>query len=221
MLWGSALAAGAEAFRTYGDRAEAVAAAVAAAGLIADSFARRTGSVNCRDVSKCDFTSKLDLIKFMLKFMLNIDRSCFDLSEAWTPEAIQAAREGLSHPLPYAGTPLSCASEVARKMGASDEEAVMVSGFAGGLGLSGNGCGALAAAVWMKSLAWCREHPGSNPPFFRNPIGSGTLRAFFAATGSEMLCCTITGRRFATLDDHTEFIRNKGCSELIDALARA
>ena len=29
--------------------------------------------------------------------------------------------------------------EVAKKMGASDEQMIMVAGFAGGLGLSGNG----------------------------------------------------------------------------------
>jgi len=42
---------------------------------------------------------------------------------------------------------MSCASEVVRRMGGRDEERVMVSGFAGGLGLSGNGRGALSAAI--------------------------------------------------------------------------
>ena len=44
-------------------------------------------------------------------------------------------------------------------MGGSADEAVMVAGFGGGMGLSGNACGALAAAVWMKGVAWCRTHP--------------------------------------------------------------
>ena len=63
--------------------------------------------------------------------------------------------------------PISCASEVAAKMGASDEEMVMVAGFAGGLGLSGNACGALAVIRqghfhWpvvyevVQQRQWCR-----------------------------------------------------------------
>ena len=62
------------------------------------------------------------------------------------------------------GQPVSCSCEVARKMGASDEEMVMVAGFAGGLGLSGNGCGALSAAIYLDTLAWCRKHPGKPLP---------------------------------------------------------
>ena len=79
-----------------------------------------------------------------------------------------AAGEGLAGAMTgLPGRPLSCASEVAGKMGASDEEMTMVAGFAGGIGLSGNACGALGAAIWMKTLAWCREHPGKTPPFSR------------------------------------------------------
>ena len=55
--------------------------------------------------------------------------------------------------------PISCASEVAKRMGASDEEMVMVAGFAGGIGLSGNACGALAAAVWMNTLRLVQKAP--------------------------------------------------------------
>ncbi len=34
-------------------------------------------------------------------------------------------------------------------------------------------------------------------------------------------CLKICGQRFATIDDHSEFIKNGGCSELIDALAQS
>lgn len=37
-------------------------------------------------------------------------------------------------------------------MDETDEEALMVAGFARGLGLSGNGCGALGAAIWKTTL---------------------------------------------------------------------
>ena len=76
---------------------------------------------------------------------------------------------------------------MAKKMGASEEEKVMVAGFAGGLGLSGKGCGALAAAIWMKTLEWCKEHPGKTPPYFNNPSAKKILKAFLEETNGERL----------------------------------
>jgi hypothetical protein len=148
--------------------------------------------------------------------------TCFNLAAKWAPEAIQAAAEGLSREktdLPQ--MPINCASEVAKKMGASDEEMVMVAGFAGGLGLSGNGCGALSAALWMNTLAWCKKHPGKSPPYFNNPNTKNILKAFYGATDSEILCHKITGECFKTLGDHTKFIKNGGCDKLIHLLARS
>ena len=46
----------------------------------------------------------------------------------------------------------------------------MVAGFAGGLGLSGNGCGALAAAVWMNALTRTGPRAGNMPPLIRIQI---------------------------------------------------
>jgi hypothetical protein len=48
-----------------------------------------------------------------------------------------------------------------------------------------------------------------------------TLKAFDDATGGEMLCQKITGRRFRTVGEHTEFIKDGGCAVLIDRLARS
>jgi hypothetical protein len=156
----------------------------------------------------------------MLKLILFKSRYCLNLAEKWAPEAIQSATEGLSHQqtgLPQ--HPISCASEVAKKMGASDEEMVMVAGFAGGLGLSGNACGALSAAIWMNTLSWCRKQTGK--PAYRNPNAKNTLNAFLGAADSKILCHKITGQRFKTINDHTEFMKNGGCDELINGLTRA
>jgi hypothetical protein len=98
---------------------------------------------------------------------------------------------------------------------------VMVAGFAGGIGLSGNACGALGAAIWINTLAWCKNHPGKSPPYFNNPDVKKTLMAFSYATDSEMLCQKICGRNFKTLNDHTEFVKKGGCDKLIDVLAQS
>ena len=94
---------------------------------------------------------------------------------------------------------------------------VLVAGFAGGLGLSGNGCGALAAAVWMNALIHNRKQTGKSANY--DPDKDFTLKAFYEETDYEMQCDKICGQRFKTVDDHTEFVRNGGCKELISVLA--
>ncbi len=223
MLWGSALAVGAESFRKNNDLDQAIAVAVTATQHIIESFLNRTNTVNCREITGYDLSSVLGLVKFGLKTMLKgIDNSpCFNLAEQWAPEAIQSASEGLSEQIDLSQQPVSCASEVAKKMGASDEEMVMVSGFAGGLGLSGNACGALSAAIWMKTLDWCRKNPGKTPPLFNNPNAKKLLKAFYEATDAEILCNKISGQRFKTIDDHTAFMKKGGCENLINVLAQS
>ncbi len=128
-------------------------------------------------------------------------------------EGISGNQEGLSL------EPVSCASEVVKRMGAGDMEAVMVAGLAGGLGLGGHGCGALAAAIWLKCLRWCREHPGKSA--YGNPEADRVLKVFTDAVGEELRCEKLVGRRFTSIDDHTEFIQKGGCAKIIDALARS
>ena len=143
---------------------------------------------------------------------------CFNLAEHWAPEAVNSAIEGLSEKNNVTPTEcISCASEVAKKMGASDEEMIMFVGFAGGLCLSGSACGALAAAIWIKSLKWCREVAKKSS--MSNPYSKDTLESFFHATDSKISCSQITGFQFEGVDDHTNFIKNNGCERLIELLA--
>lgn len=216
-LWGATLAAGAESFRRSSDMGRAVAMAVSAAQDLVDSFSRRTGTLSCREFTHCNWNNPFSIAKYFLAGGIPL---CFNLVNDWSPEAFAAADEALSR---FAGDSLppaaSCATEVAKRMGASDEEAVTVAGFAGGLGLSGDGCGALAAAIWWKSLVWCREHPKSRN--LSNPYAQRLLKAFLAETGSEMRCEKICGRRFKTAAEHTAFMNRDGCAKLIAALAQA
>jgi hypothetical protein len=224
MLWGASLAAGAESFRKCGNNGLAIAAAITTTQHLMASFSKRAKTVNCREITGCDLTSRFGMAKLMIKtvFCGFIYSPCFNLAEKWAPEAIQSAKEGLSQQqTDLSVMPLSCASEIAKKMGASDEEIVMVAGFAGGLGLSGNACGALSATIWMNTLAWCKNHPGKTPPYFNNPYTIKILKDFYGATTSETLCHKISGRCFKTIDDHTEYIKNGGCDKLIALLARS
>ena len=220
MLWGAALAVGAESYRRCNDRDQAIGLAIKATQNLTESFSKRTDTVNCRDITHCNLDSFFGMTKFMIKTTLQgmKNSTCFILAEKWAPEAIESAKEGLT--LQQTELPkksISCASEVARKMGASDEEMVAVAGFSGGLGLSGNGCGALSAAIWKNSLVWSRTHPGKSA--WSNPNAKNTLKEFNEETDSEMLCHKICGQRFETIEDHSAFIKNGGCRRLINVLA--
>jgi C_GCAxxG_C_C family probable redox protein len=155
MLWGAALAVGAESYGRNDDRGLAIAMAIAATQRLMESFSNTAKSVKCQDIIGFDLNNKVEAEKFMKTSFYDIENSpCFNLAEKWAPDAIYSAREALSHKqTEVPELPMSCASELAQKMGATDEEVVTVAGFAGGLGLSGNACGALSAAIWMKNLA--------------------------------------------------------------------
>jgi len=215
MLWGSVMAAGAEAFRRFPDQGRATAVAIIAAQKLMASFQNRTGGIDCIDVTQTDWHNKFSIAKFMLtgKFL-----SCFRLIENWAPEAINAAYEGLSDgKVAYSPPPLSCAYEVAKKLGAGAEEAMTVAGFAGGMGLSGGGCGVLAAAVWWKSLEWCRNNPKKSS--FNNPAAKKVVETFMQETDCEFLCSKITGKQFGTVEEHSEFLRGGGCGRVMGVLA--
>lgn len=219
MLWGSSLAVGAESFRRFGHSGNANAMAIKVTQHVMGSFVTRSRSANCREIIGCDLTTKAGMRKLMVKTILSgfVYSKCFNLAKKWAPEAFETALKGLS--TGSADIPkqaLSCASETVIKMGATTEQATMVAGFAGGMGLSGNACGALAAAMWYNTLEWCRKNPGKFA--YTNPVANAMLREFKETTGGEMLCEKICGRRFNTIEEHNDFIQNGGCSKLINQL---
>jgi len=217
MLWGASLGVGAESFLRYGNGDRAIATAITATQYLVESFSKTAKSVNCHTIIKSDWTSVSGILKYLFTGKLF---SCLNLAKKWSPEAIQVASEALQQQADFSEQPVSCATEVAKKMGASDEQMVTVAGFAGGLGLSGNACGALSAAIWIKSLTWCTQNPGKTAPLFNNSEMSNLLKAFGNETNATFSCQKITGQNFKTIDEHTQYINNGGCEKLIALLAR-
>ena len=70
----------------------------------------------------------------------------------------------------------------------------------------------------MNSLAWAKKHPKKST--FKNKNAKATLKAFNKKTNSEMLCYNICQQQFKTIQEHTKFIKNGGCSKLIETLAK-
>lgn len=216
MLWGAALAVGAESCCRYEDQGDAIAHAVNATKHILESFIKRAKSANCGVITSCDFNEKFGLAKYLITGKPLV---CFNLADKWAPEAIQSAQIGLSEEIKDSPElPISCASEVVKKMGGSNEEIVMVAGFAGGFGLSGNACGALSAAIWMNTLDRVRKQN------YKHSLSDTDLNkimtTFFEKTNYKMECWKICGENFKSLNEHTEFIKSGGCQKLINILAQ-
>jgi hypothetical protein len=219
LLWGSSLAIGTEAYKRFGNKATY--AAITASRDLVDSFRKRAKAMDCRDISKTNWENRVELILYMIKALAHgfICNPCFNLIAKWSPEAVATINTALEKKPDQNRLHKSCASEVIKRMGASNEESIMVAGFAGGIGLSGNVCGALGAAIWYTILEWQHHHPGKSLSMLNNPYASEKIRALYKQTDSEMLCSMITGKTFKNPDEHTEYIENGGCSKIIEALS--
>jgi putative redox-active protein with C_GCAxxG_C_C motif len=216
MLWGASMAVGAESFRRFEQNGKATGIAITTTQRILDSFKNRTQTIECEDITGTDFSKKWGLAKLLFSGKAY---SCLKLTGKWAPESINIANKELSNPtIEFTKKPLSCASEVVKKMGGSDEEIAMVAGFAGGLGLSGSGCGALAASIWKTVLELIRDDKWQ--PALSDPDTENIIKAFYEETNYEVECHKICGKRFDSIDDHTEFIKNGGCKKLIYTLSK-
>jgi hypothetical protein len=208
------LAVGKEAHRRIEDKGQATALSILASKNVIETFSEKAGSPNCIDITNTDFSKKIQFAKYMI-FKA---RSCFNLADRWTEDAIQSGKEGLLiDPTKLPRDTVSCASEVARKMSANEEEVAAVSGLAGGIGLSGEACGALIAAIWLRSIQWAKENPGKSP--YSNMYASNVMFTFHEATQSKFLCKEICGRKFNSVEEYSDYIRKGGCAELIETLS--
>lgn len=216
MLWGAALAVGAEACRRSADPGKATALAIQASGAVHESFVKRTNSSDCYDITSCDWTKKGSILKYMITGRVT---HCYKLMAKWAPYAIESAEMGLSQdPDIIPSHCRSCASEVVKLTGGTPEEQAMVAGFAGGIALSGNACGALGATIWMQTLRLIRENPEGK--YFFHPAAKELLERFYKKTSYEILCREITGSTFAGCREHTAYLDRGGCADLIAMLGK-
>jgi hypothetical protein len=215
MLWGASMAVAAEALRRTKDMDKAIGLSILSTQHLLKSFTNRAKTVECEEITTCDWNNKWSMAKFFISGKM---LGCFNLASKWAPEAIEAAYEGLE--MDQSVLPencMSCASEVIKKMGGTDEEIIMVAGFAGGLGLSGSGCGALAAVIWKTILELVRQ--GEWKYNLNDPVTEGIIHKFYALSDYKMECNQITGQKFTSVAEHSEFIQNGGCNKLIAELS--
>jgi len=221
MLWGAALAAGAQAYRLHGPGPVAETEAVNAAQQLANSFRIHNKHIDCFDITELQWNteSQSDLAKQVFKFFIKGGPiHCFRMAAKYAPISIDDINTSFSESQVEAlSPPVSCASVLAQKMGASELHTVMSAGLAGGIGLSGGACGAFGAAIWIIGMnSGMEEAQGMD---FAPPGANDAMERFLEAADYEFECSKIVGRKFESINDHAEFLHTGGCSEIIKALA--
>jgi len=220
MLWGAALAAGAQSYRQYGSGPQAEAEAILASQKLIEAFRAHTrNEINCMEISHLNLQGNTELVSILKFFLKGGPIGCFRMAARYAPDAFNETASAFSeNHIEAPSSPVSCASMLAKKMGASEMHAVMAAGFAGGIGLSGGGCGALGAAIWITGMDRPIELDGLN---YSGTWVNDTIEKFLESSDYEFECSKIVGRKFEDVGDHADYLHNGGCSKLIEALAFA
>jgi hypothetical protein len=233
MVWGTGLAIGVRAGKRFDDPEAAASAALTVMVRAVDEFEKMAGSINCREIIGCSLARASGRLRYILSGKPNL---CTRLVIKWTPFANELIDRELDafEKTATSQAGKNCAVETMSRCAAGlgiDVDPGTVAAFAGGAGLRGNACGALAAGVFALGLKY---YQGRNKP--RDTLlgaalqelgaGDGLLKApdrlrekFISRFGSE-LCLDVAGRKFASPGDHSDFISGGGCEELIEAVPR-
>ncbi len=220
MIWGAALAAGAQAYRLFGPGPQAETRAIIATQRIVESFRAQNNNINCHEITGIDKSSST--MKMITYFLIKGGSiGCFRMAARYAPVAFREINTALSEEnIEAPSAPVSCAAMLAQKMGLSDMHTVMAAGLAGGIGLCGGACGALGAAIWIIGMN-TSEDGGGKINYFNNPGAADAIDIFTKCTDYEFECSEIVGRKFENVGDHADYLRNGGCSKIIDVLARS
>lgn len=217
MIWGAALAAGAQAYRLHGPGPQSETVVINAAEKIVESFRTNNEHINCLEITEIDKSSStMDMIVYFLIKGGTI--GCFRRAANYAPVAFSEINSALSEEnIKAPSSPVSCAALLAQKMGASEMQIVMAAGLAGGIGLCGGGCGALGTAIWVKAINSKKD--GKDKIDYKDPRYLEMIDNFLKYTDYKFECSEIVGRKFENIEDHAAYLHEGGCSEIIELLA--
>ncbi len=219
MIWGATLAAGAQAYRLLGPGTPVETKAIVAAQRLVESFRAHNDCINCLEITGIDKSSSS--MKMIMHFLIKGGTiGCMRMAARYARVAFSEINTALSEKhIEAPSPPVSCAAMLAQKMGVSDMHTVMAAGFAGGIGLSGSACGALGAAIWIIEMNSSKE--GVRKMDFKNPRAIDAIDRFIRSKSADFKfeCSEIVGRKFENISDHAGYLRDGGCSEIIEVLA--
>ena len=222
MVWGVALAAGAQAYQLRGPGSQTEAEAVVAAQRLVSLFrASNKNEFNCMEISDLNLRGEIKALPILKFFLKGGPIGCFQMAARYAPKAFDEINAALSEPSVQApAPPVSCTALLAQKMGLSDKHTTMMAGLAGGIGLCGGGCGALGAAIWVLGMELLNDGlEGSLWESKEFQTKASALIEEFVQTAGGFECTEITGQEFDNIDNHASFLHEGGCSEVIEFLA--
>ncbi len=233
LLTGAALATGFLARMRFDDDETRSTAVLHTTIQLAKTHPELTGSVNCREITEVDFTNLSGRLRYLRE---GKGRMCGRLHLKWSPQAHDLIDQELTEfekNEPHracANCAVQTMKAVAGSVGLENDDSVLVAGLAGGVGLLGNVCGALAAGVYALSLSRYLEKgdvkrdsrvKGSLQELtgagFRGPATE--LRLAFINRFDSELCSQITGRRFHDIEGYSAFIEQGGCQDVVEFVA--
>ena len=218
-IWGASLAAGARVSQQKGDGAESQARTLQATQKLTEIFRGISGEVNCHEITSLDKDStNMEMVThFLLK---GGSIRCFRMASSYAPAAYEAIEETMDENVQVPEGELSCTALLVKKAGNPEKHQTMAAGLAGGIGFSGEACGALGTVVWLNAMKALKENPEvdlwGDQDF--NTWFESTVETFLKASDYEFECADIVGRKFESTTDHAEHLKSGGCSTIIDAL---
>lgn len=221
MIWGAALAAGAQAYRLLGPGLQAETKTIFAAQRLVESFRAQNNHINCLEITNLDKSSStMQMTKYFL--IKGGIIGCLRMAAKYAPAAYSEINSALAEKhIDAPSAPVSCSALLAQKMGVSDMHTVMAAGLAGGIGLCGGACGALGAAIWIIGMNINKEQGVNNlwkDGAFNSRLDN-LINSFLKRTDFSFECSKIVGRRFENIGDHAAYLRNGGCSKIIEVLS--
>jgi len=222
MVWGVALAAGAQAYRLRGPGSQAEAEAIVAAQRLVSLFrVSNKNEFNCMEISELNLRGEIQALPILKFFLKGGPIGCLRMAARYAPKAFDEINATFSEQSVQAPTPpVSCTALLAKQMGLSDMHTTMMAGLAGGIGLCGGGCGALGAAIWILGMNLLND--GLEVSLWESKEFQTKVAALidtFVQTAGGLECSEITGREFEDIEDHASFLHAGGCSEVIKIIA--
>ncbi|TAL66835.1 MAG: hypothetical protein EPN82_17090 [Bacteroidetes bacterium] len=218
MIWGAALAAGAQAYRIYGSGVRAEVYSIIAAQKLVESFRNNYKYIDCFELTDIDKNSST--VKLISYFLIKGGTlKCCRMALKYAPIAFSEINTAFNGGLnEFPRSPVSCTAILAKRFGLSEMHSIMVSGFAGGIGLSGGACGALGAAIWIIGMKKLEE--GAEKLNFKNQETLDLIERFLICTNYEFECSKIVSRKFDDVNAHSQHLCNGGCMEIIEVLSK-
>ena len=233
ILWGASLAAGIQAQRRLATPAAARNAALTAAKSIVDSFVEEGNPEDCREIINME---KWGMMRYMTNGKTSLCLSNMVRQAPRFKEIIDSVVEEHGKQKKHEEF-RNCATEAMEKVSkAIDLQQCdyphISAGFAGGLGLSGNACGALASAIFTVNLQYFLQRNKPKHSMLRSMmqgfrIGDGWIdpsrkivNDFREHFGTKSCVC-VTNREFANPRELSEYLEQGNCSDVIDFLAQS